>query len=418
MLLPGRVRGGFAWVSRDVCVSTGMCLCVVLALLSFPPAARGADVPERKAVVVLYPDPRLLPESIAVEQGIRSTLESAVASGIDFYTEYLDLGSLSEDRSELLTRFLRQKYQGRKVDLVIPVASPALQFFLQHRAELFPGVPAIFCAASLDASKGLELGPNVTGVRLPSEWGATLEVALKVDPGIRQVIVITGTSEVDRDLEAAAAEDLRRYGKRVALTYLTGLPMAQKLEAVARLPKDSVVLFVSLLRDGAGRLFTNPEAVSLIARASNVPVYSWSETHLGHGIVGGRLASFEAQGTRAADLALRILRGEQPKNVPIVDGEGAAYIFDIRQLRRWGIGENRLPQGSIVRYQDPSLWALYRGYVAGGVLILGVMILMWTPPPAGGPEARGGIARRAPEVREPAVRAVRGPDSCLAERSG
>ena len=377
-VLPASVRGGSTWVSRCVKVSAGTYLCVVLAFLSFPPHARGADLPERKTVVLLYPDPRLLPESIAVEQGIRSTLEPAVASGIDFYTEYLDLGSLSEDRGErLMTRFLRQKYQGRKVDLVIPVAFPALHFFLQHRAELFPGVPAIFCAANLDAVRRLDLGPDITGVRLRSEWGATLEAALKVDPGIRQVLVITGTSEIDRDLEAAAAEDLGPYRKQVALTYLTGLPMAQMLDAVGRLPKDSIVLFVSVLRDGAGRLFTNPEAVSLIARASNVPVYSWSETHLGHGIVGGRLASFEAQGTRAAELGLRILSGEQPKNVPMVDGAGAAYIFDVRQLRRWGIGENRLPQGSIVRYQDPSLWVLYRGHVVGGVLILGVMSLMW-----------------------------------------
>lgn len=128
-MLPASVRGGFTWVSRYVQVSAGMCLCVILALLSFPPPARGADMPERKTVVLLYPDPRLLPEFIAVEQGIRSTLEPALTSGIDFYTEYLDLGLLSEDRSErLLTRFLRQKYQGRKVDLVIPVAFPARTF--------------------------------------------------------------------------------------------------------------------------------------------------------------------------------------------------------------------------------------------------------------------------------------------------
>ena len=374
----GHIRGGFMWDSRYVRVSAPMYLCVMLALLSFPSPARGVDLQARKTVVLLYPDPRLLPESIAVEQGIRSRLERAVASGIDFYTEYLDLGLLAEDSSKrLVTRYLRQKYQGRKVDLVIPVAFPALQFFLQHRAELFPGVPAIFCAANLDAVKGIDLGPDVTGVALRSEWGATLEAALKLDPGIQQVIVIAGTSEIDRDLEAAAAGDLGRYGKRVALTYLTGLPMTQMLDSVANLPKDSMVLFVSLLRDGAGRLFTNPEAISLIAGASNVPVYSWSETHLGHGIVGGRLASFEAQGARAAELGLRVLRGEQPKNVPIVDGEDAAYMFDVRQLRRWGIGENRLPAGSIVRYQDPSLWSLYRGYAVAGVLILGAASLMW-----------------------------------------
>ena len=377
MLLRGR-RGGFMWASRYVQVWAGVCLCGLLVFPAYPSPAHGADVPERKTVVLLYPNPRLLPESMAVEQGLRSTLEPAVASGVDFYTEYLDLGLAAEDpKEQLLTRFLRQKYQGRKVDLVIPVAFPALHFFLQHRAELFPGVPAIFCAANLDAIKGLDLGPDITGVRLRSEWGATLEAALRVDPGLKQVIVITGASEIDRDLEAAAVEDLGRYRNRVALTYLTGLPMARLLDAVARLPKDSTVLFVSLLRDGSGRLFTNPEAVSLIARASNVPVYSWAETHLGHGIVGGRLASFEAQGARAAELGLRILRGEQPRNVPIVDGEGAAYIFDVRQLRRWGIGESRLPHGSIVRYQDPSLWSLYRGYVTGGMLVLGVVSLMW-----------------------------------------
>jgi signal transduction histidine kinase len=369
---------GFTWVSWYVQVFAGACLCAMLALPGHPLTAHGAEVPERKTVVLLYPDPRLLPESMAVEQGLRSTLEPAVASGIDFYTEYLDLGLASDDPQEgLLTRFLRQKYQGRKVDLVIPVAFPALHFFLQHRAELFPGVPAIFCAANLDAVKGLDLGPDITGVRLRSEWGATLEAALKLDPALQQVIVITGASEIDRTLEAAAVEDLGRYRNRVALTYLTGLPMAQLLDAVARLPKDSTVLFVSLLRDGSGRLFTNPEAVSLIARASNVPVYSWAETHLGHGIVGGRLASFEAQGARAAELGLRILRGEQPSNMPIVDSEGAAYIFDVRQLRRWGIGESRLPQGSIVRYQDPSRWSLYGGYLAGGMLLLGVISLMW-----------------------------------------
>ena len=335
-------------------------------------------MPERKTVVLLYPDPRLLPESIAVEHGIRSTLEQAVASGVAFYTEYLDFGLVSEDRSErLLTRFLRQKYRGREVDLVVSVAFPTLRFFLQHRAELFPGVPAIFCAANLDAIKGLDLGPDVTGVRLRSDWGATLEAALTVDPSIRQAVVITGTAEIDRDLEAAAAEDLGDYRKRITLRYPTGLPMAQLLDAVERLPKDNIVLFVSLLRDGAGHLFTNPEAVSLIARPSNVPVYGWAETHLGHGIVGGHLASFEAQGTGAAELGLQILRGEQPKNLPILDGEGAVYVFDVRQLRRWGIGESRLPQAGAVRYQVPSRWAFYQGYVIGGVLILGVLTLMW-----------------------------------------
>ena len=354
-------------------------LLVLLALMCSPPSTPASEVAERKTVVLLYPDARLLPEPLAVEQAIRSTLAPAVEGGIDFYTEYLDLSLSPEDsRERQLTRFLRQKYEARKVDLIIPVAFPTLRFFLKHRLELFPGVPAIFCAANLDAVTGLELGPDITGVRLRSHWGATLEAALRLGPGTRRVIVVAGTSEIDRNLQAAATEDLGRYHDRVEFTYLNGWPMARLLAEVARLPKDSIVLFVSLLRDGAGRPFTDPDAVSLIARASSVPVYSWSETHLGTGIVGGRLASFEAQGARAGELGLRILRGEKPENLPVVDGGGTAYMFDERQLRRWRISESRLPSGSIVRYQESSVWALYGSYVIGGAVLILIQALLIT----------------------------------------
>src|SRR5947207_2110412 len=72
----------------------------------------------------------------------------------------------------------------------------------------------------------------------------------------------------------------------------------------------------------------------------------------------------------------RGVRCPSEKFVLLASAKGS-FMRASRQLRRWGISESRLPQGSIVRYQDPSLWALYRGYVAGGVLILGVMSLTW-----------------------------------------
>jgi signal transduction histidine kinase len=191
-------------------------------------------------------------------------------------------------------------------------------------------------------------------------------------------VVITGTSEIDQAMRAAAAHDLARYHGRVAVDYLAGLPIARVLDQVATLPKDSIVLFVSLLRDEGGRLFTDPEAVSLIARASSVPVYGWSETHLGHGIVGGRLASFERQGTRAGELAVRVLRGEQPETLPVVNAGGTAYMFDDRQLRRWGLSASRLPAGSVVRFEEATLWSLYRWNIVGAGALFAALALLST----------------------------------------
>jgi len=326
-------------------------------------------------VVLLYPEARLLPEILAVEDAIRPALDPD--GEVSLYTEYLDLARATDEQYERqVIALLREKYASRRVDLIMPVAFPALRFFLSHRAELFPGVPAVFCAANLDAVAGLDLGSDITGVRLPSEWGATLDAALALQPETRRAVVISGTSATDQNLQAAAAHDLARYRGRVDIRYLAGRPIGGLLDEVAALPKDTIVLFVSLLRDQAGRLFTDPEAVSLIARASSVPVYSWSATHLGHGIVGGRLTSFESQGTRAAELAVRVLGGERPGTLPVVDGSGTAYMFDQRQLRRWGLSTARLPAGSIVRYQDASLWDLYGWNIVGaGALVVALAVL-------------------------------------------
>src|SRR6185503_15683367 len=352
-------------------------LVALLALLCCASSSAARELKPARIVVLLYPEARVLPEILAVEDAIRPTLDPE--GSVNLYTEYLDLGRVSDAQYERqMIAFLREKYGKQRIDLIMPVALPTLRFFLKHRAALFPGVPAVFCAANLDGVAGLELGSRITGVQLPSAWGATLDAALALQPGTRRAVVITGTSEIDRAMRAAAAHDLARYHGRVAVDYLAGLPIARVLDQVAGLSEDSIVLFVSLLRDEGGRLFTDPEAVSLIARASSVPVYGWSETHLGHGIVGGRLASFERQGTRAGELAVRVLRGEQPETLPVVNVSETAYMFDDRQLRRWGLSASRLPAGSVVRFEEATLWSLYRWNIVGAGALFAALALLST----------------------------------------
>jgi PAS domain S-box-containing protein len=44
-------------------------------------------------------------------------------------------------------------------------------------------------------------------------------------------------------------------------------------------------------------------------------------------------------------------------------------LFDWRQLRRWGIREQSLPPGSVVRFREPTLWDAYRWPVVGGISV-------------------------------------------------
>ena len=80
--------------------------------------------------------------------------------------------------------------------------------------------------------------------------------------------------------------------------------------------------------------------------------------------------SFEAVGEQTGAVALRLLSGERPEQMPAALGPEGAYLADSRQLQRWGLSESRLPTGSVVRFRDKSVWDTYRWYIiSGGVLI-------------------------------------------------
>jgi len=129
--------------------------------------------------------------------------------------------------------------------------------------------------------------------------------------------------------------------------------MGQLLKEVARLPDGTIILFFSLLRDGAGHDFIPQEVLSRLSAAARVPIYGPSETQIGVGAVGGRVTSYRAQGVKAAELGLRALRGPPAGPADIVEAD-AVFMFDWRQLKRWGLSEHRLPAGSKVLYRPLS----------------------------------------------------------------
>ena len=75
-------------------------------------------------------------------------------------------------------------------------------------------------------------------------------------------------------------------------------------------------------------------------------------------------------GNEAGKIGGRILAGESPHNIPVQTMDPNFDIFDARQLKRWGISQARLPQGSIIRFSQPSFWELYKLYVLACVAVL------------------------------------------------
>jgi PAS domain S-box-containing protein len=152
--------------------------------------------------------------------------------------------------------------------------------------------------------------------------------------------------------------------------------MPRLLERLRTLPPHSLVFFTFFSRDAEGKVFGYDESMRLVAGASNAPVYGAWDFNLGLGLVGGKLASGFDQGETAGKIAVRVLRGEDPASIPVARDLPGRYLFDNRELVRWGIPVSRLPAGSTVVNLPESAFARYRRALlagAGALILLGVL---------------------------------------------
>ena len=332
------------------------------------PAAETPAGPLRR-VLLIHVTPRTAPALLANEQAFTTALKTASPDPVTFHSEYLDLALFDHRESfeEELVSYLAAKYARTKLDLVAVTASTGVRFAMRHRARLFPGVPVVFSSVDQGAAADVVLDGDVTGIWLSPDWRGTLEAARRLQPDLERVVVVTGASGIDRVWTASARAQLARLERPIPITYLEGLTIEALEQRLAALPARSAVLLATFSRDGAGRSFSPLEIAPRLSAASAAPMYSLSEGPVGLGSVGGHVISFEAQGRRAAELAVRMLRGERP---PPADADTNVYRFDARQLRRWGLDARRLPPGSVLLFDEPSLWQAYRGWVVGAAVVL------------------------------------------------
>jgi hypothetical protein len=276
----------------------------------------------------------------------------------------------------VLRDYLRKKYADRTIDVVVANTPATLDFLFKHRDVLFRDSPIVFAAIQRPTPAQIASGSGATGILFIRSHRRTLDLALKLHPGTEQVFVISGTSSRDKELEAVAREELQRYGRKVAITYLTDLSLGELVARVKSLPKQSVILYSwQQIQTQQNTIIESPEILSSIASAARVPIYGMTGSNLGRGIVGGYVSTLEGNAARLAELTLRVANGAPAVGIPI---EKAAEMpmFDWRQLERWGISEDRLPPGSIVQFRELTMWQQYKGRIIVAIVIFALQILL------------------------------------------
>jgi len=253
------------------------------------------------------------------------------------------------------TEYIKALLSGQPPDLIVPVGAPAAFFLQRNRAQLFPLAPMLILGADIRRIPGATRTERDTGVLLDLDLPAYVENILQLLPQTKNLAVVVGNSPVERYWTSELRRAFEQFADRVNITWFNDLTLSEMEERAARMPAQSVIFWFLLSEDAAGVPYSEDRALEAMREISAVPIFGIGDYQLGRGIVGGPLMR-----TKAADVALRILKGDKPSSLDPPSVRFGPPAYDSRELQRWGISEARLPHESVVHFRQPSMWEQYR----------------------------------------------------------
>ena len=291
--------------------------------------------------------------------GLRGELDAHTDARVTIYGENLGLtrfGGAAYEES--LKRHLTEKYRGRSIGTVVAIGRMTLEHVLRWRPELWPGTPVVF--AMIDETDLAKFGrlADVTGVVIRNSLTGAINAARAVVPRL-DTIVLVGDAWDRQVLFGHWNEELPAATSGLKVIDLVGQKMSDIRKRVAELPDRSAIIYTAVFSDGEGTFYPPATALGIIAEKANRPIVVGAEPLLAAGGIGGYSLVGEEIGTKAAKLALRVLDGEDADNIPPVVSE-AGPLFNWQQMQRWGVSASSLPEGSEIRFREPTLFEKYR----------------------------------------------------------
>jgi signal transduction histidine kinase len=316
----------------------------------------------------------------AVAARFREELVRQSANSVDIYEASLESARLTEPFDErLIVDYLRALFNHNKVELAVAIGAPAARFFQRYRTEFFPSTPLIITAADQSTFKVDSLTANDATVPSLLELPKLLENIFQVLPDTRSIFFVIGASPLERFWVEAMRKAFQPFASKATFEWFSDLSLEEMVRRAATLPPHSAIFYASVRVDVRGVPNEEDRALSLLRETANAPIFSYLDSNFGHGIVGGPFISTQELGRKAAEVAVRILRGEPAGSFRLPPVELGVPTFDWRELQRWNISQAKLPVGSIVQFREATAWERYRWQLAGVLLALLVQsaIIAW-----------------------------------------
>ena len=217
---------------------------------------------------------------------------------------------------------------------------------------------------------------NVTGKVETIDPTQTIETALRIEPSLKNIYLLSDTSESGMSTAKLVIEKTNEMYPHLNVFQFRYMPHQMIFDKVQELNEDSIILMGSYLMD-INEVVMEPEFVAKkVSEKSSVPVYSLYEFNLNQGILGGSMLCGKNEGKIAALLAERVLKGEDINRIPIIDSATLQTVFDYQQLQRYHISTKLLPKDSVIINKPFSFYETYKPLVNSVIVVFFILLVL------------------------------------------
>lgn len=293
---------------------------LAMALLLLSTMVMGKEIKEPKNIEIgvtqIMEHPALDSARVGFEKALKDNGYGDVK--IDYQNAQGDFGTAQMIANSFV--------QGKK-DLIYAISTPSAQAAYNVTKE----IPILITAVTDVKAAGL-VGDNITGTSDATSIYKQLETITKILPKAKKVGIIYNTSEQNSQVQVASAkEESKKLGLEIIETGVTNVnDMAMGLDSlldkvdVLYTPTDNLVVSATpLVLDKANR--------------KNVPVVGCIEDQVAQGALITDTIDYEKLGYQTGEMAIRVLKGEEPKNMPVETLKNTQLIVNKKAAEKYGI---------------------------------------------------------------------------------
>lgn len=228
---------------------------------------------------------------------------------------------------------IAQKYANSDYDLFIPIGTQSSQSL----ANLIKDRPIVFATVTDPVTAGLlqskeNPGNNITGTSDMILFKEQLELLKKIDPRTIKVGVLYNPSESNSQF---GLRETKRIAKELGLEIITA-PVGNTNEVLgaARSIVKKVDAFY-ILSDNT--VIAGQEALIKVAIESKKLLIAVEQGGVEKGAVATVGINYEKLGERTAELALRVLKGENPGQIPVYGVQDGDIFLNLKTAEAIGL---------------------------------------------------------------------------------